>query len=220
MQKTPGLNKLESFFKMTFKQVIDELHWRDGKSVKWISDQCGISRDTIQRQAKNHGLKLRDLPSAAMLTPNKGNKHWAYGLNKENSDWAKMHSDRMKADNAMLKSGAAEKRAKTISLTLKKRDLPQEAAFSKILSEYGVLFEEQRPFGAYNADFFIQKNNCIIEIDSTSKWTIEKKMNAKKRDRYIFKKFGVKTIRINKSKLLDRSFINDILKAHNIIGQC
>jgi len=217
MQKTPGLDKIEKHFNMPFSDVITTLHWRDKRSIKSLSDECGISRDTFQRNAKKYGLDLRKAKEACGLTKNKGKDHWAYGLTKENSEWAKNHSDRMVAKNPSQNKRAMEKRAITSAQTLKDKKLPQEIAFAKILKELNIDFEEQTPFGPYNADFFIKDLNLVIEIDSTNKWGKERRSKAAIRDDILLCEHGIETLRINKAWLPDKLRIINILKANNVI---
>ena len=215
--KLSAIERIEYFFKMKFKDVISDLHWKEKRSIKSLSDECKVSRDSFQKLAKKHNLDLRSIQEATKLTKNKGKDHWAFGLRKDNSDWAKSHSDRMKKNNPMKNFSTREKRAVNCVEHLRKMDLPQEKLFAKILKSLNVSFEAQKPVGPYNCDFFLSDIGLCIEIDSSNKWGVDKKKKALKRDEYMLSK-GVTTLRINKNKLGDKKLIINILKANNIIG--
>lgn len=192
------------------------MHWKKERSIKSLSDECGVSRDTFQRQAKNRHIKLRNIKDACSLTLNKGDKHWANGLRKENSSWANMNSERMKTNNPNKDIEVRRKRAKTISKTFIRNVLPQEAMFKNILDKKSIAYEMQKPIEGYNVDFFIEPNKCI-EIDSTDKWGKTRRSAAAKKDKLLSQN-GFEVIRINKRWLSDLSCIIDILVTNNVIS--
>lgn len=212
----PGLDKIESYFGMELKTILEELHWKQQRSIKSLSDECKVSRDTFQKQAARLNLPLRNIVDATRLTKNKGKNHWAYGLRKETSAWAKAHSDRMKTNNPAKDIKVREKMSKSLSKTFLDKLLPQEIKFAEILKKHDIPFVMQVAFGSYILDFLIRDIDLCIEIDSTSKWGEEKHIAAKKRDDVLMSK-GIKTLRINKNKLDDELFINNILKSNDLI---
>lgn len=214
----PGLLAIERHFNMSFNDVIKILHHAQKRSIKSLSDECGISRDTFQKQANRLGIKLRNSKEACALTENKGERHWAWGLRKENSAWAKMHSDRMKKDNPAFKLLIKSKRAKSMIEVLKKRKLPQEIKFQKILEKNKIEYEWQKPCGPYNMDFYLPKQNLCVEIDSTRHWGGNRTRAAKIRDAFLLKN-GFKTVRINK-ELLDKPATMKKIIDEQILSQC
>jgi len=210
-------SRIELYFKIPIDKIVNELHWRDERSLNSLAAECGESRQSLSNLIRREKLKKRGHKEAVAMTKNKGNNHWNFGNNKESSIHAKNTSERMLKNNAIKVKGAAEKRALSMSKVLKDRELPQEVEFSKILTSLGVGFEEQTPFGKYNADFFLPKFNLIIEIDSCHKWSVEKREKSKIRDLEILDSFNIKTIRINKLKIKESLFIRDILYANNVI---
>lgn len=206
-----GLNSIEAFFKLPFNEVIDKLHWEQKLSIKKLSSLCGISRDTFQRQAKNHNLKLRNIKEATALTANKGEKHWAFGIKRPDC------SIRMKEKNPSFNNNNLIKAAKRKSLYFKDNLLPQEIIFSNILDKHNVIYETQYPINRYIIDFFIPAINLCIEIDSTSKWGKTRRSNAFIKDT-LLNKLGFNVLRINKLKLTDILFITNILQTNNVIS--
>lgn len=196
----PGLDAIERFFGMSFADVINVLHHEQKKSINWLSIQCGISRDTFQKQAKRLGLDLRPITESNKLTPNKGKRHWAYGLRKETDPWAKMHSERMKANNPTKSRLVRSKVARGLAHKLSQKALPQELTFKKILEQNGIRFEMQKPFESFVLDFYLPDYNICLEIDSTYKWGNERKKHAEKRDMFLLG-HGIITYRINKAHL-------------------
>jgi very-short-patch-repair endonuclease len=219
MVNRPGLQVIEAYFNMPFKDVINELHWKNGQSIKCLSDQCGISRDTFQRNAKRLKLKLRSHQKAIELdVPNRsGDKHWAYGLTKENSEWAKMHSDRMKINNPCRNPEILRKKQESTAEKYRNNMLPQEMSFADILNNHNVFHLPQYVIGSYIIDFYIPRLNLCIEIDSTYKWGNDRKIAAQKKDDYLIKERSFNVLRINKDFKIDR--ILNILKANNIIRE-
>lgn len=215
----PGLKAIELFFGMRFERIIKELHWKKKQSLLMLSNQCGISRDCFQRHAKNMRLRVRNQKEAAIDSPfkKKGKDHWAFGLTKTNSSWAKNHSLRMMKNNPCSNPSILRKKQETTAKKYRKNPLKQEKMFKKILDKYTIEYLDQHVIDRYIIDFFIPKFNCCIEIDSTYKWGNERKRTALIRDEFLLQ-LGYKTIRINKAHLKNEIFILDILKAHNIIG--
>lgn len=212
-----ALNRIENFFGKDFNFVINKLHWKDGISLFELSNKCGVSRDVFQRECKKRNLKLMSC-SEAKLRSNKckGKNHWAFGLTKETSAWAKKTSERMKKNNPSLNKETREKISFSISKRFKNNLLPQEIKalgfISKLYSEEILV---QHPVGSYIADFLLPKINVIIEIDSSSKWGTDRRLSAEKRDKILLNK-GFKTIRINKNDL-SFDFMLNVLKANNVI---
>lgn len=216
--KTPGLDAIESHFKMNFEEVIRILHWENKTSLFRLSNECGISRDTFQRHAKYFNLKLMNSRDAALSSPfKKGKDHWAFGLRKENSKWAKAHSVRMKKENPCSNIDIMNKKQDTTASTYRKNPLAQEKLFAKFLKNRNVKYDDQYRIGPYIIDFFIPNLNLCIEIDSTFKWGKERKISASIKDEYLTK-LGFKILRINKAHLKNKRLILDILNTHNVIG--
>lgn len=205
----PGLDAIERFFGIPFADVINVLHHDQKKSIKWLSDQCGISRDTFQKQAKRLGLVLRPITESNKLTPNKGKNHWAYGLRKETDPWAKMHSDRMTANNPNTRDDVKAKRAMSVVEHLLSRMLPHEVRFAKLLDNAEVEYETQTPIGPYNLDFYFRDKNLCIEIDS-EKIGHDKRARLKVRDAYL-SKYGIRTIRIKRTQTRSLDFLRKFI---------
>lgn len=212
-------DKIEYFFNMSFELVIKKLHIEDKITILELSNRSGISRDSFQRLSKKYGLKIRSPKEARSIVIEKGvcskENHWAWGLRKENSNWAKMHSERMKKYNPSFDKEINKKTAITFSKTLTKRASDSEKLAYKILSDLNIDFEFQKPIDKYIIDFFLNEKQICLEIDSSSKWCDEKKRRAEKRDINLLN-LGYKTIRINK-KHLSLEFMHDILATNNVI---
>ena len=139
-----------------------------------LSKSCGVSRQTIKNLADRFGLDTRSVAEATKLTKNRGENHFLYGKTKNNCSIARAHSERMKLDNPIKNVEARNKRAVTISRTFSKNLLPQEKAFKKILSKYGVIFETQKAVGRFNLDFFCSefvfsyRNRFNLEVGKNS----------------------------------------------------
>ena len=174
------------------------MHWKEKKSIKSLSDSCGISRDTFDKNAKTLDIKLRSIKDAAKITNNRGKKHWAFGLRKENSTWAKKHSVRMKKNNPCSNPETLRKKQETTANTYRKNPLEQEKIFGKILRNHNIKYEDQHPIGAYIIDFFIPNLNLCIEIDSTFKWGTERRRSASIKDEYLTK-LGFKILHRNRT---------------------
>ena len=207
--------KIEKYFGMNFEKILTKLHWESGLSLFELSIRCGISRDVMYKNAKRLGLKTMNRTESA-ISRKRHHKHWATGLNKENSEWARRSSDRLKENNPIKYKNAALKRAKTMSNVFSKKLWPQEIKFKAILDKHLVEYEMQKPIGPYNIDFFVSQLQLCIEIDSTSKWGKDRRIAATKKDEFLTKK-GFKILRINKNNLSDTSFINNVLQANNVI---
>lgn len=216
--KRPGLLAIEAYFGMPFKNVINKLHWKEKRTLRTLSNECGISRDTFQRYAKRFGLKVMSHREAAFNKKGgKGDSHWAWGLRKENSAWAKASSDRMTDRNPCSQKDILTKKQASTAETYRKNPLPQEKKFAKILNANRVEYKDQYLIGTYIIDFFIPSLKLCIEIDSTFKWGKDRQNSASKKDAYL-SKFGFKILRINKAYLTNKSYILDILKTNNIVS--
>jgi len=215
----PGLDKIEKYFNMSFANVINLLHLKDRITILELSNRCGVSRDTFQRQAKKLGLKLRNPKEARKIVQESGKvsgeNHWAFGLRKENSSFAKMHSERMKLKNPVFKRSIRNKMSKSVAKYFSENPYPQELLTMKYLDELNVRYIFQFPIERYVIDFFLIDFNVCLEIDSTGKWGLEKKKRSKIRDKFLLKK-GFKTLRIDK-RYLNLNFIRNVLKTNNII---
>lgn len=209
------LERLEKYFNMPFDKIISDLHWKDGLSILELSNRSGVSRDSIYKLAKKFDLLLKTATQSAM-DKYRHHDHWAKGLTKEKSGWARMHSRRMKKKNPMYLDNIALKRSETMQDVFSKNLLPQEIEFKNILDKFLIKYEVQKSIDRYNIDFFIPSLSLCIEIDSTSKWGRVRRSAAEKKD-VVLSSLGFKILRINKNKLSDLSFINNILKANNII---
>ena len=198
---------------MPFKDVIDNFHIKQGRSILWLSNESGVTRFSIYTLCALEGIKTNKA-NESQKNRYKFSKHWATGLNKYNSKWAKNISKRMLKNNPAKKEWVKEKRAKTMENIFIKKLLPQEIIFKKILEEHSIDFKMQTAIGPYNADFLIDK--LIIEIDSSDKWGIKRKKAADERDKYL-NGVGYNVLRINKKHLCDIEHTTNILKTNNVI---
>lgn len=209
------LDKYEAALDMKFKLTISELHWKQGLSILELSKRTGVSRDWIYKTAERLNLTLKTAKQSAK-DKYLHHTHWATGLTKETSAIHRRQSLRMKKKNSIKFNGAAEKRANTIQNLFRNKLWPQEIKFKRILDKHKVKYELQRPIGSYNIDFFIPALSLCVEIDSTSKWGIERRNASLKKDTFLKSK-GLNILRIDKRKLSDLSYIDHILKTYNVI---
>jgi len=210
--------RLEKFFNMPLQQIIDDLHWKQNKSIKWLSDQSSVCRKTITKICNENNIKIRTHRESTLITDHRGNNHWAFGLNKDNSIIHKRNSERMKIKNPSYNLDAQTKAALKRSEYFKKNPLPQEIFFKNILNKLNIDFIFQYPIGPYVIDFFIPKINLCIEIDSSNKWCKKKRKAALNKDVFL-KKENLKILRISKDKIGLDDFVLNILKSNNIIGE-
>jgi len=211
--------EIEEFYKMPFEDIIKVFHIEKQISLKLMADECGISRQVIKNIAIRLKIKTRSLQDAAKLNPNKGTKHFAFGQRKETNERLRRISENMKIKNPSFSNNVRKKIAISMSKTFIKKPWPQETRFRIILLKHKVKFEMQKPVDRFVLDFYIKSLNLAVEIDSRSNWGAERSQKAKTRDEILLKEFGIKTLRINKNKLSDGLFIEDILFANNIIGK-
>ena len=216
MTTHPALDKIELHFKMSFKDIINNLHLKNKVSIKQLSLQSKVSRAVFQEHAKRLNLPLRSIQEANKLTLNKGINHWAFGKNKSNSLIHKAHSKRMREHNPMKQNSALIKMAKSNAIHFKNNPLPQELIFKNILKSFNIKHIFQYPINRYVIDFFIPKLNLCIEIDSTHKWGKTRRNKAAIKDKFLSEK-GFKILRICKKLLTDKSRIINILYTNNII---
>lgn len=182
--------EIESFFKMPFAKIISELHMRQSRSIHSLVKESGISHTSFVNLARSLGIELRTHKQSSRLN--------------------------MSLNNPTHNVAAKEKRARTLKRAYSKSLWPQEIVFKKILDKQSVRYEMQSPIGPYNIDFFLKDIRLCIEIDSTDKWGKERRAAANKKDKVLIG-LGYKVLRINKRKLTDLLFINNILKANNVI---
>ena len=201
---------------MPFKEIIEELHWKQKISVSELSRQCGMTREGIGQIAKRLSLPVRSHRESVKLTKNKGDKHWAYGLRKETDDRIKDHSDRMIKRNPAKNPEIRAKMSKSLSKVFTKNPLEQEIAFKEFLELLNVKYKEQFPISSFVIDFFVPKLNLCIEIDSTHHWGHHRRFKAKEKDEYLNAK-GFKVLRIDKTWALEFSRITEILLTNKLI---
>lgn len=199
-----AIEKIEKFFNMPFEKIISDLHWKDGLSILELSKRCGFSRDCFQKEAKKLNIPLMSYKDAA-LRKYDHHTHWATGLRKETSTFAKMHSERMKRNNPSKNLETRKKMSESLSKYFKNNLFEQESKFKKYLDALSIKYDMQHPIDVYIIDFFIEPNFCI-EVDSSSKWGKERRDKAKNKDKFLKEK-GYKILRINKDKLNDELFI-------------
>lgn len=217
MIKNPALEKIEKYFNMPFEKVILDLHWEQKISINSLSKQCGVSRDTFGKHANKLHLQLRSNKEATKLTQNKGPKHWAFGLRKESSSWAKAHSDRMKLNNPVKKDCILKKFLKSQRSNLLNNLSEQEIIFKNLLINLEIEFEMQKIIGRYIVDFFIPSKHLIIEIDSIDKMCKKKKKRWIKK-KNILKKLEYKFLSINRTYILKNELLTlYILASNNVI---
>lgn len=210
-------NRIEHKFKIPAAELIKRMHILEGLSVLKISQTLGVSRDFIYTHAKRAGLKLRSHRDAALKKEGgKGEAHWAYGLRKENSKWAKMHSVRMKKKNPMKDPDVIKQITITRAKTYRDKLWPQEQEFKNILDAYKVSYLSQHPIGPYTIDFFIPDNKLCIEIDTTNKWGKERREHATKKDLFLYRQ-SYDVLRINKAWLKDEVLILTMLRAKKVL---
>lgn len=89
-----------------------------------------------------------------------------------------------------------------------------EAKMKLILSDMGIDYEYQKVFCInkkfYIADFYIPKNNVIIEVDGTSHDDIKGLTRDRERDN-AFARHGVLTVRFRTYEVVDGKVVKDIL---------
>lgn len=213
-----GLDAIESYFKMPFKNVINILHLQRKETILSLSQRCKISRDTFQRNAKRLNLKLRNPNEARAIVIENGKcskeNHWAFGLRKNKSDWALMHSLRMKKNNPTKNKLNLIKANEKHAERFKNNPTFSERKTYLILKRLNVNFEEQKTFDKYIIDFFITDFNICLEIGSD------------KRGKERLKKMEIRTLRLNKlgykvlfvaNRQVCLEYIHDILVANDVI---
>jgi very-short-patch-repair endonuclease len=166
--------------------------------------------------AEKNGIILRSNKAAAKINPPTGNRNWMTGRNKNNCAFCKEKSDLMKINNPANNNKTRIKMSSSLSEYFKKNPLKQEIKFSEILDRLKVKYVFQHPINRYVIDFFIPKINLCIEIDSTSKMGKVKRQKAAIKD-MLLNSLGFNVLRINKTKLDDELFIDNVLKANNVI---
>jgi very-short-patch-repair endonuclease len=201
---------IEKHFNMNFIDVINILHWKNRKSIKSLSVECGISRDTFSKLAFKYNLKLRTIQEACKLTPTKGEKHWSWGKKRPEC------SERMKLNNPSFNIDTLTKMAVSKSKHLLKNPLPAELLTISILEKLNVVFEFQKPINRYVIDFFIPLFNLCLEVESNDKWdTTKKKRAAIKKNN--LERLGYNVFNMPRVKISDEYILN-ILDTFNIIG--
>lgn len=213
MTKLESLKLIENTFKIPFEKVINDLHINEGISILRIAKQAKVTRFIIYNLCKDFNLKTNSCAESA-IHKYKFFKHWADGTNKANSKAARMASERMKSNNPSKNKKYSHKRALTMEQIFVKKILPQELIFKNILDNNSVKFVMQKAIGPYNVDFLVGK--LVIEIDSTDKWGVERRMSALKKDTYL-RSLGYKVLRINKRHLGDMVHTINVLKTNNVI---
>lgn len=207
--------KLETHFSLPLKEIIEELHWKQKLSLNQIAKESGISRQGLAHMARVAGLKLRSIKEATLLTSNRGTRHWAYGLTKNNNSVFAKHADRMKSKNPIKNLSTRERAALTRSHTFRANLLPQEREMSRTLNTLGIEHFKQQAIGPYIIDFIVLPDTCL-EVDSTDKWGHKRKIAAKKKDQYLAS-LGLRVLRVNKKFVKDLQYIGQILRAYKII---
>jgi len=213
-----GLDAIESYFKMPFKDVINILHLQRKETILSLSERCGISRDTFQKNSKRLNLKLRNPKEARAIVIENGKcskeNHWAFGLRKNKSDWALMHSLRMKKNNPTKNKLNLIKANTKHAERFKNNPTASERKTYLILKRLNINFEEQKLFDKYIIDFFITDFNICLEISS------DKKIKNKK------KRIKIRTLRLNElgykviyiwNRQVCLEYIHDILVANDVI---
>ena len=201
---------IELIFKMSFNDVINELHLKRKMSINQLSKLSKVSRDTFMRLCKKYNLKTLSHKEAINSSPlNKGKFHWAFGKKRP------AISERMKLDNPSFNNSNLIKMAISKSIFLKKNPLPQEKLFMLFIDKYSVEYIFQHPINRYVIDFFIPKLNLCIEIESDDKWCKVKRNRCAVKKLFL-EKLGYKVLNISRNKISE-SFIFNILQTNNII---
>lgn len=208
--------RIEKFYRMPFAAAIRHHHWEKKKSLKKISDESGVHRQSIAYAARKEGIKVRSHSAAVRITPNRGSAHWAWGLRAHNSAWARAHSERMTRANPMRDPAARVKASASLAKHFRKNPFKHEPVLRKKLRALGVGFVFQHPLGPYIADFFIPSKNICIELDNDARWCREKRSKLLVRDKALAAK-GFVVIRLSTRILNDDAKLTQFLRANNVI---
>jgi very-short-patch-repair endonuclease len=208
--------QIEAHFKKPLARIISENHWRDKTPILSLAKNAGVVRQSLMHLCKVEGLKLRDHKESISIRDTRREKHWAWGRTKKDCRAYALASRRLKNKNPMHDEKLAAKIAESKAVTYRRKLWPQEERFLEIISKKKIGFEMQKPIGRYIIDFFIPDLQLCIEIDSTSKWGGTRWKNSKIKDAWL-RSQNFKILRIDKRRLTDLAFIDDILAANNIV---
>lgn len=158
--------------KTTDKEIInlvEEFHFKQGKSLRMIERENGFSNDTIRKRCLKLGIKTKSRlqsikDSEKHIIRPKGENHWSNRKPELHAKNCKASSDRMKKNNPMNTKLVVEKAAASKAITYSKNPTFHESMIIDLLSSLDVRFKFQQQISQYVADFVID-SKVILEID-------------------------------------------------------
>ncbi len=200
-------------------RLVNELHWGQGKSLRMIEREHGLSNDTIRKRCIKLNIKTKNnkqsiIDSQKHVIRPVGDAHWSKKNPKALARCARDSSARMKANNPIHKSGIAEKAAKTKATRYNKEPTFHESLVIDLFESTGVPFEFQPAISKYIPDF-VAYGNVIIEVDGRGH--ANRKASDLVRDELLCG-LGFYVVRINQDSLFNKRAKKPVFRPNKLIG--
>lgn len=159
--------------KAVVQQIVDEQHFKAGKSLREIEREMGIGKTVFQQWCKRHGIRVRSRDAATRKSIKElrasgrwvGEDHWAHGLTKETHPLYAWASKRMTEDNPIKLAQTLT--GKCQGIRKRQLDVPPkgEEEFFNIMRFANIVPDRQMILEPYICDFAFTDAKVIVEID-------------------------------------------------------
>lgn len=199
-------------------ELVNNLHWGQGKSLRMIEREHGLSNDTIRKRCLKLGIKTKS-KQQSMIDNEKhvirptGDTHWSKTNPSLMAKCAKESSVRMSLDNPVHKKGVAERIAKAKSNRFKSDPTFHESLIIGLFDSIGVRYEFQPAISKYIPDFVVF-GNIIIEVDGRGHASRIAKDLV--RDEFLCN-LGFYVVRINQDVLFNKRSKKPVFRPNKLI---
>jgi very-short-patch-repair endonuclease len=149
-------------------ELVKDLHWGQGKSLRLIERENGLANDTIRKRCIKLGVQTKSRKQSTKdneihISRPCGDYHWRFTNPSRSKELADQHSKSMTFSNPMVSIETRAKASKTRSKLYKDNPTSHESIFIAMLDKIGHEYEFQFHVLEYIADFRIC--NTLIELD-------------------------------------------------------
>lgn len=200
------------------KRLVKEFHWGQGKSLRMIEREHGLSNDTIRKRCIRLNIKTKSRQQSIIdvekhIIRPVGDNHWSKTNPELMAKCAKVSSERMTTNNPIHKKGVPEQIAKTKSIRFKKEPTFHESLIINLFDDISMPYEFQPAISKYIPDFVVC-GNIIIEIDGRGH--ASRKASDLVRDQFLCG-LGFYVVRIDQDLLFNKRLEKPVFRPNKLI---
>ena len=197
--------------------LVNEFHFKQGKSLRMIEREHGLSNDTLRKRCIKLGVKTKSRIESMhdnekhVVRPS-GDSHWMAKDKDALASFSEASSKRMKLRNPSRIPEVRDRIVSTLSEKFKLEPTFHEGLIIDLLREFNCDFDFQVKIGSCIVDFVIGK--CAIELDGRGH--ASRKASDRIRDQHICGA-GWNVVRINQDCIFNKRLAGNNFRPNKLM---